>query len=83
MMLAAGAVFLVLGLASGVPTLAPFGVGPAQPGLAAWSLFPALTIVGYLMVVFAGRDASFPRITRFAGVIALRVDATVGRTATG
>lgn len=81
MMIAAGAVFLVLGLASGaLLAAAPFGVVPAQPGIVAWVLFPALTIVGYLMVVFAARDASIPLITRVAGglLIALAVGATVG-----
>jgi hypothetical protein len=81
MMIAAGAVFLVLGLASGVLlALAPFGLLPAQPGPVTWVLFPALTIVGYLMVVFAARDSSIPLITRVAGaaLIALAVGATVG-----
>ena len=72
MMIAAGAVFLVLGLASGVLlALAPFGLLPAQPGPVTWVLFPALTIVGYLMVVFAARDASIPLISRVAGAAEL------------
>ena len=81
MMIAAGAVFLVLGLASGVLlALAPFGIVVAQPGLVAWLMFPALTIVGYLMVVVAARNASIPHITRVAGaaLIVLAVSATVG-----
>jgi hypothetical protein len=81
MMIAAGAVFLVLGLASGVLlALAPFGIVAAQPGLVAWVMFPALTIVGYLMVVVAARNASIPHITRVAGaaLIVLAVGATVG-----
>ena len=81
MMLAAGAVFLVLGLASGVLlALAPFGILPAQPGIVAWVMFPALTVVGWLMVVFAARDASILLISRVAGglLIALAVGATVG-----
>ncbi len=81
MMLVAGAIFLVLGLASGVfLAAAPFGIGPAQPGPITWVLFPALTIVGFLMVVFAARDAAIPLISRIAGaaLIALAVAATVG-----
>ena len=81
MMLAAGAVFFVLGLASGVLlALAPFGVLPAEPGIVAWVMFPGLTIVGWLMVVFAARDASIPLINRLAGalLVALAVGATVG-----
>jgi len=81
MMIAAGAVFLVLGLASGVLlALAPFGIGGVQPGPIAWVMFPVLTVVGYLMVVFAARNASIPLITRVFGalLIALAVGATVG-----
>jgi hypothetical protein len=81
MMIAAGAVFLVLGLASGVLlALAPFGLLPAEPGPVTWVLFPALTIVGYLMVIVAARDASIPAITRVAGaaLLLLAVGATVG-----
>ena len=81
MMIAAGAVLLVLGLASGVLlALAPFGIGGVQPGLVAWIMFPALTVVGYLMVVFGARNASIPLITRLAGaaLIVLAVGATVG-----
>ena len=81
MMIAAGAVFLVLGLASGVLlALAPFGIGAVQPGWVAWVMFPALTVVGYLMVAVGARDAAIPVITRAAGaaLLALAVGATVG-----
>jgi hypothetical protein len=81
MMIAAGAVLLVLGLASGaLLALAPFGVGGIEPGVVAWVMFPVLSIAGYLMVVFAARDASVPLITRVAGaaLVALAVAATVG-----
>jgi hypothetical protein len=81
MMIAAGALFLLLGLASGaLLAAAPFGLLPAQPGPVTWVLFPSLTIVGYLMLVVGARDASVPLITRTAGaaLIALAVAATVG-----
>ncbi len=81
MMLVTGAIFLVLGLASGaILVAAPFGIGPAQPGPITWVLFPALTIVGWLMVVFAARNSAVPLISRTAGaaLIALAVAAVVG-----
>jgi hypothetical protein len=56
----AGAVFLVLGLVSGLLlTLAPFGIGAAQPQLVAWVLFPLLTIGGYLLLAVAATVGLF------------------------
>lgn len=77
----AGAVFLVLGLASGLLlTLAPFGIGAAQPQPVAWVLFPLLTIGGYLLLAVAARGPAIARISRSAGtaLLALAVAATVG-----
>lgn len=77
----AGAVFLVLGLASGLAlTAAPFGLGPAQPQLVAWVLFPLLTIGGYLLLAVASRGPAVARISRSAGaaLLALALAATVG-----
>jgi hypothetical protein len=77
----AGAVFLVLGLASGLAlTAAPFGLGPAQPQLVAWVLFPLLTIGGYLLLAVASRGPAVARISRSAGaaLLVLAVAATVG-----
>jgi hypothetical protein len=43
MIVFAGALLLVLGLVSGLfLLLAPFGIGPAMPGLTTWILFPGL-----------------------------------------
>jgi hypothetical protein len=81
MMIAAGGIFLILGLVSGLfLTLAPFGIGGLAPSATAWVLFPALTIVGYLMVIFATREAAVPLVTRIAGalLLALAVGAVVG-----
>ena len=70
MMIAAGGIFLILGLVSGLfLTLAPFGIGGLAPSATAWVLFPALTIVGYLMVIFATREAAVPLVTRIAGAL--------------
>jgi hypothetical protein len=77
----AGAVFLVLGLASGLAlTLAPFGIGGAQPQLLAWVLFPLLTIGGYILLAVASRSTAIGLISRSAGaaLLALAVAATIG-----
>jgi LPXTG-motif cell wall-anchored protein len=77
----AGAVFLVLGLASGLAlTLAPFGIGAGQPQLVAWVLFPLLTIGGYILLAVAARGPAIALISRSAGgaLLALAVAATVG-----
>ena len=47
-----GALLLVLGLVSGIfLVLAPFGIGPASPGVTTWILYPGFTIVGYILVL--------------------------------
>ena len=77
----AGAVFLVLGLVTGLLlTLAPFGIGAGQPQLVAWVLFPLLTIGGYLLLALAARGPAIALISRSAGaaLLALAVAATVG-----
>ena len=64
----AGASLLVLGLASGLLLLlAPFGIGPATPGVTAWVLFPAFTVVGYVLLAVAARIAVTALISRVAG----------------
>jgi hypothetical protein len=64
----AGALFLVLGLASGLfLLLAPFGIGPATPGLTAWILFPGFTIVGFVLLAVAARIAVTALMSRIAG----------------
>jgi hypothetical protein len=84
----AGAVFLVLGLASGLLlTLAPFGIGAAQPQPVAWVLFPLLTIGGYLLLAVAARGPAITRISRSAGAallaLAVAVAATVACSSSG
>jgi hypothetical protein len=77
----AGAVFLVLGLVSGLAlTLAPFGIGAAQPQLIAWVLFPLLTIGGYLLLAVASSGPAIALISRSAGaaLLVLAVAATIG-----
>jgi hypothetical protein len=66
--LVSGAVFLVLGLASGVfLVLAPFGVGGVTPSLITWGMFPVLTLLGYLFLAVAARAGQIAPLSRIAG----------------
>jgi hypothetical protein len=81
MMLIAGAVLLVLGLASGVIlVLAPFGLGGVEPSWVTWAMFPALSLGGYLFVALAARADAIAPLSRIAGglLLALAVLAVVG-----
>jgi hypothetical protein len=81
MILIAGALFLVMGLASGLfLVLAPLGATPFQPGIVTWVLFPGLTILGYVFVLLASRTSIVPMISRATGgaLLVLAVIATVG-----
>jgi hypothetical protein len=81
MILIAGALFLVMGLVSGLfLVLAPLGATPFQPGIVTWVLFPGLTILGYVFVLLASRTSIVPMISRATGgaLLVLAVIATVG-----
>ena len=68
LMLISGAVFLVLGLASGAfLVLAPFGVGNVTPSLITWGMFPVLTLLGYLFIALAARAGQIAPLSRIAG----------------
>jgi hypothetical protein len=81
MILIAGALFLVMGLVSGLfLVLAPLGATPFQPAIVTWVLFPGLTILGYVFVLLASRTSIVPMISRATGgaLLVLAVIATVG-----
>jgi hypothetical protein len=81
MILIAGALFLVMGLVSGLfLVLAPLGATPFQPGIVTWVLFPGLTILGYVFVLLASRTSIVSMISRATGgaLLVLAVIATVG-----
>ena len=81
MLVLAGALLLVLGVASGVfLALAPFGLVPVAPGLALWVLFPAFTGAGYLLLAFPSRPPALVALSRFAGgvLLTLAIVAAVG-----
>lgn len=62
----AGGLLALLGLLSGLLLVgAPFGLGPAAPGLVIWLLFPLFTVVGYVLVVMGSKSGA-------AGVSATR-----------
>jgi hypothetical protein len=82
----AGLVLMVLGIASGlVLILAPFGVGPAIPGITAWILFPGFTLVGYILFAVEARTAWVVGASRYAGaaLLALALIAAVTLFAVG
>jgi hypothetical protein len=67
-----GGLLLVLGLVSGAfLLLAPFGVGPASPGVTTWILFPGFTIVGYILFAASARVAHISLASKIAGALLL------------
>jgi len=67
-----GGLLLILGLASGIfLVLAPFGVGPASPGVTTWILFPGFTIVGYILLAASARMPVIALASRLAGALLL------------
>ena len=69
---AIGALLLVFGLVSGIfLVLAPFGVGPASPGVTTWILFPGFTIVGYILLAASARTPVISLASRLAGALLL------------
>jgi hypothetical protein len=67
-----GGLLLVLGLVSGAfLLLAPFGVGPASPGVATWILFPGFTVVGYILFAASARIAIISMASKIAGALLL------------
>ena len=86
MILFAGALLLALGLVSGLfLVLAPFGIGPATPGVTTWILFPGLTIVGYILLVVAARIPHVALASRIAGacLVLLALGAAIALFAVG
>ncbi|MRR51500.1 MAG: hypothetical protein EG825_11395 [Rhodocyclaceae bacterium] len=75
MVLIVGGVFMVLGILSGVILLAaPFGLGPATPGMVTWAGFPLLCTVGYVALALGRRSipvAKFATATRVMGTLLL------------
>jgi hypothetical protein len=72
MLVLAGALLLVLGVASGCfLALAPFGFVAAAPGLTLWVLFPLLTVAGYLLLALPARPPAVSLLSRAAGAVLL------------
>jgi len=75
MVLIVGGVFMVLGILSGIILLlAPFGLGPATPGLVTWASFPLLCTLGYVVLALGRRHvpvAKFGTATRAMGSLLL------------
>ena len=59
-LLVAGLALLALGLFSGVVlVVAPLGLAAWSPGIVLWVLFPAFSVVGYVLAVIGGRESQF------------------------
>ena len=68
MLLVGGIVLLALGLLCGaVLVLAPLGFVDATVGLTLWILFPAFTIVGYLLAAAPAANERLPLLARVSG----------------
>ena len=81
MILVAGALFLIMGLLSGLfLVLAPLAAMPFHPGIITWVLFPGLTILGYIFVLLPLRTSMVNIISRATGgaLLLLAVIATIG-----
>jgi len=86
MIIFAGAILLTLGLVSGLfLLLAPFGVGPANLGWTGWFMFPAFTLVGYVMFAVGARHAQVSLLSRIGGgcLVLLAIAAAIGLFAIG
>lgn len=67
-----GGLLLILGLVSGIfLVLAPFGAGPASPGVTTWIFFPGFTIVGYILLAASARMPVIALASRLAGALLL------------
>jgi hypothetical protein len=67
-----GGLLLILGLVSGIfLVLAPFGIGPASPGVTTWILYPGFTIVGYILLAASARLRLISIASRIAGALLL------------
>lgn len=70
MLLAFGALMLLLGLLSGgVLCAAALGVGGVDPGWTAWLAYPGLTMLGYGLFVVPAGDAPIRWVTRATGAL--------------
>lgn len=68
MLLAFGALMLLLGLLGGaVLSAAALGLGGVDPGWTAWLAYPGLTLLGYGLFVVPAGDAPIRWVTRAAG----------------
>jgi hypothetical protein len=86
MIVFAGALLLILGLVSGLfLLLAPFGVGPANLGWSGWVMFPAFTLVGYVMFAVGARHSQVSLLSRIGGgcLVLLALVAAIGLFAIG
>lgn len=79
MLVLAGALLLVLGIASGAfLALAPFGLVAPAPGIALWLLFPLFTAAGYLLLALPAKPPAIVLLSKIAGGVLLALAAVAG-----
>jgi hypothetical protein len=86
MIIFAGALLVILGLVSGLfLLLEPFGIGPANLGWSGWVMFPAFTLVGYVMFAVGARHSQVSLLSRIGGgcLMLLAIAAAIGLFAIG
>ncbi len=72
MLVLAGALLLLLGIASGAfLALAPFGFVAPAPGVALWLLFPLFTGGGYILLALPSKPPALVVLSKVAGAILL------------
>ncbi len=70
MIFATGIVLLVLGFASGaLLVLVPLGLIQGTAGITLWLLFPAFTVIGYLMAATPSSTATLPVLSKVSGLL--------------
>src|ERR1700757_2519551 len=86
MIVFAGALLVILGLVSALfLLLAPFGIGPANLGWSGWVMFPAFTLVGYVMFAVGARHSQVSLLSRIGGgcLVLLALVSAIGLFAIG
>lgn len=79
MMMACGAILLLMGLVSGaLLAITPFGFGPENLGWITWALFPAFTLLGYAFLILPARTEQVILVTRICGGLLMLLATAAG-----
>lgn len=79
MMMACGAILLLMGLVSGgLLAASPFGLGPENLGWVTWALFPGFTLLGYAFLILPARTEQVILATRICGGLLMLLATAAG-----